>query len=236
MAQKCSINDPYVARNLYGYSEEFVRIYTEGLALAPVKEIYNFLLKDVLYRNGSLIPSRNEKKSENIKWSVVFTNMSNIKGLTPDEKSFAWKISQDLLPVGARLHRKNAERKCLVNLGNDRICQELQTLEHFFVKCERVKSIGQSLIFILESLLDRNVGIHDLMHFSFNHRSKKKLKVALWFAIKVMFKMFQDRNFNKAQILSCVIKSIDWNLSVNRNLGSLCDIMYLRTLIREEIG
>ena len=236
MAQKCSINDPYVARNLYGYSEEFVRIYTEGLVLAPVKEIYNFLLKDVLYRNGSIIPSRNEKKSENIKWSVVFTNMSNIKGLTPDEKSFAWKISQDLLPVGARLHRKNADRKCLVNLGNDRICQELQTLEHFFVKCERVKSMGQSLIFILESLLDRNVGIHDLMHFSFNHRSKKKLKVALWFAIKVMFKMFQDRNFNKAQILSCVIKSIDWNLSVNRNLGSLCDIMYLRTLIREEIG
>ena len=98
----------------------------------------------------------------------------------------------------------------------------------FFVKCERVKGMGQSLIFILESLLDRNVGIHDLMHFSFNHRSKKKLKVALWFAIKVMFKMFQDRNFNKAQILSCVIKSIDWNLSVNRNLGSLCDIMELK--------
>ena len=125
MAQKCSINDPYIAGNLYGYSEEFVRIYTEGLALAPVKEIYNFLLKDVLYRNGSLIPSRNEKKSENIKWSVVFTNLSNIKGLTPDEKSFAWKISQDLLPVGARLQRKNAEHKCLANLGNDCMCHEL---------------------------------------------------------------------------------------------------------------
>ena len=71
-----NIADGWIANNLYGYSEDFVRVYNEGLVMAPVKEIYNFLLQDMVSCNGSLIPSRREKRSQNVKWSVVFKNLS----------------------------------------------------------------------------------------------------------------------------------------------------------------
>ena len=35
-----------------------------------------------------------------------------LKGVTAEEKCFAWKIAQDMLEVGNRLHRKNANRSC----------------------------------------------------------------------------------------------------------------------------
>merc|ERR1711936_1043737 len=62
-----NIADGWMANNLYGFSKDFVRVYNEGLAMAPVWEIYNFLLHDMVSCNGSLIPSRREKKSQNVK-------------------------------------------------------------------------------------------------------------------------------------------------------------------------
>ena len=67
----CTINDEFIVSNLYGYPEDFIKIYQEGLATAPVKLIYDFLLKDLIYANESLIPSRNERKSANVKWSLA---------------------------------------------------------------------------------------------------------------------------------------------------------------------
>ena len=58
----CNINDEFIVSNLYGYPEDFIKIYQEGLATAPVKLIYDYLLEDLIYANESLIPSRNERK------------------------------------------------------------------------------------------------------------------------------------------------------------------------------
>ena len=58
----CNITDSWIVNNLYGYNLEFVKVYKEGLAMAPVKEIYDFLLHDSIYKNGSLIPSKAEKR------------------------------------------------------------------------------------------------------------------------------------------------------------------------------
>ena len=62
----CSISEKRIKHSLHGYYEEFLQVYTEGIIMAPVKEIYNYLVQDVLYKNGSLIPSRNEKRSKNV--------------------------------------------------------------------------------------------------------------------------------------------------------------------------
>ena len=83
---------------------------------SPAKDIYNFLIEEVTHRNLSLIPSINEKKSPNVKWGVVFKNIKLLKGLNADVKCFVWKITQDLLPVGCRIHRRNAERRCLTQI------------------------------------------------------------------------------------------------------------------------
>mgnify|MGYP000474636873 CR=1 FL=1 len=44
-----SIRDEYLVNSLYGYTKEFIQVHQEGLSTAPVKEIYNYLLQDLVY-------------------------------------------------------------------------------------------------------------------------------------------------------------------------------------------
>ena len=226
-----NIADGWIANNLYGYSEDFVRVYNEGLVMAPVKEVYNFLLQDMVACNGSLIPSRREKRSQNVKWSLVWQNVQSLKCLTPEEKCFAWKTSQDMLPVGSRIHRKNAERRCMSMLENGQTCPGIEDLEHRFRKCENVQGVYNGMVDILETFLGQKVDFNQLIHFAVNHRNKKKLDVALWLAVKVMFKIFQEKNQNNGQILREMLKEIDWNINMNRKLGSKCDLRKLKEIL-----
>ena len=103
------IRDNREVRKIYGYSEELEKVLKADMEKKGVKEIYNLLMEKVIQKNGSLIPSRNEKKTNGIKWKVVWKNQSLLKGVTAEEKCFAWKMSQDMLEVGNRIHRKNAK-------------------------------------------------------------------------------------------------------------------------------
>ena len=104
------IRDYREVRKVYGYTVDLMDIVKAERTEAEVKEIYNILLEKVTQKNGSLIPSRNEKKTNGIKWKVVWKNQVMLKGVTAEEKCFAWKIVQDMLEVGNRIHRKNAIR------------------------------------------------------------------------------------------------------------------------------
>ena len=154
-----------------------------------------------------------------------------MRGLTSKEKCFAWKLQQDLLPVGVRKHRKNADRRCLNLLANNQVCVDTQTLEHAFATCSSVLDIFESLSKVLENLLNRSVGLKELITFSFNTRSKKRLVCALWFSLKVLYRIFHEKSHNKRQILYDVIKELDWNLSLNRNIGSKNEVIFLRQVI-----
>ena len=57
----CNIGDNWIVNNIYRYTEDFVKVFSNSLGVAPVRQIYEFLLQEVIYRNDSLIPSRNEK-------------------------------------------------------------------------------------------------------------------------------------------------------------------------------
>ena len=230
----CNIDDVWSIDSFYGYPKDFVRVFKNGLATAQVRQIYDFLLKDVIYKNETLIPSRNEKKSLNVKWGVAWQNFSSMKGLTASEKCFAWKVQQDMLPVGVRIHRINAERRCLAFVADNQ-CFEIQTLEHCFSTCERVVEIFESLKSILSNFLERDVGFNDIIHFSFNHRNKKKLFCALWLAVKILFKIFHDKSQNKSQILKLIMKEVDWNLDLNRKLGSRKVFNNLKEIMRNFI-
>ena len=151
--------------------------------------------------------------------------------MTPEEKCFAWKTSQDMLPVGSRIHRKNAERRCMSMLENGQTCPGIEDLEHRFRKCENVQGVYNGMVDILETYLGQKVDFNQLIHFAFNHRNKKKLTVALWLAVKVMFKIFQEKNHNNGQILKEMLKEIDWNINMNRKLGSKCDLRKLKEIL-----
>ena len=107
-------------------------------------------------------------------------NLTIMKELTADEKCFAWKVQQE-------------------------IQQEIQTMEHLFSTCESVLEIYEQLRLILNNVLQRPVSFNDIIHFSFNHRNKKKLVCALWFSV---FNIFQDKSRNEAQISREIIKEI----------------------------
>ena len=224
--------DLVLQNQIYGYRDEFQLVIRNDLVQGTTKQIYSLLLQEIISKNGSFIPSRNEKRSLGVKWSISWKNMSLVRGLNPEERCFVWKLIQDMIPVGARIHRNNAEKRCLAAL-NDGVCQVEQTLVHCLQLCPGIQEIHNSMINILSIFLDREVTSQQLITLSFNQRSKKKLKCALWFAVKVMFLIFLEKIMNKAQMLMRAIKEIDWNLKLCRNVGSHADMLSLRVVIDE---
>ena len=59
------------------------------------------------------------------------------------------------------------------------------------------------------------------------------MKCALWFAVKMMYNAFHRKLFNKAQLLQEILKEIDWNLSLNRRLGSEGEMVRLKEILLE---
>ena len=59
-----------------------------------------------------------------------------LKGVTAEEKCFAWKIAQDMLEVGNRIHRKNANRNCQRVKANGEKCDEIEDVYHCVSQCE----------------------------------------------------------------------------------------------------
>ena len=195
-----NIYDLDIIEKLYGHKNEFIHIVENGLSTSPAKFIYDCLIEQVTHRNDSLIPSRNEKRSINIKWGVVFQNIKFLKGLNAEERCFAWKLTQDMLPIGIRIHRRNAERRCLAQFDNGFLCQEIQDLEHTFRSCPMVMESYNLIIQVLNRFIERSVSYGSLIHLSFNHRNKTKLKCALWFAVRIMYQIFVKKMFNKVQL------------------------------------
>ena len=97
-------------------------IKKEGLLFAEVGEIYDKLLEKVIYKNMSLIPSRNEKRVRGVKWKATWRNLEILRGLNIEEKCFAWKLTQDLVEVGQRRHRAGAQKNCKRQLENGEEC------------------------------------------------------------------------------------------------------------------
>ena len=81
------------------------------------------------------------------------------------------------------------------------------------------------------STIGKEIVQTNLIHLAFNHRNKQRLRCAVWFAVKTMYRIYTSRIFNKVQLLRELIKEIDWNLKLNRKLGSRQDLLDLRSLI-----
>ena len=233
LALNGNIYDGEKIDQVYGYKNEFLSIIQNGLSTSPSKAIYDFLIKEVTHRQVSLIPSRNEKRSPNIKWGLVFKNLKLLKGLDPVETCFAWKITQDMLPVGSRIHRRNAERRCLAVKNDGLLCQETQTLNHVFQSCIMITESYDMIIEVLNRFTERIITYELLVHLGFNHRDKKKLMCGLWFAVKMLYYIFIKKMFNKQQLLQELVKELEWNLDLSRKIGSMCEMMKLKTILTD---
>ena len=73
-------------KSMYGYEDKLEGILEKCDSMTPVKVIYAEMVKEVYEKNGSVIPSRNEKKVRGIKWSNTWENLEKSKGLNAGEK------------------------------------------------------------------------------------------------------------------------------------------------------
>ena len=124
----------------------------------------------------------------------------------------------------------NADRRCKEELPGN-ICQEIQTRHHLFIGCESVKDSFALCKLILRDILKKDISNNEVIFFSFNHRSKSKLKCAIWFAVKALYSIYQYGIRNKDQLLREIIKEIEWNLKMNRKVGSWIDFIDMKLCI-----
>ena len=202
--------------HLYGYKEDFISMQKDGVDFKSSKHIYDYLLADIVLKNNSVIPSRSEKRVRSVRWSVAWKNWKGLRGLTAEECEFAWRLQQDLLPIGSRMHRPNADRRCKMELPGNMMCQEIQTRQHLFIECDSVKPIFEACRFVIKDIVQEEVTEQDILYLSFNHRDRRKLLTGLWFAVKMLYMMYLDRVRNKMQILRDMIKELDWNLKFGK--------------------
>ena len=219
--------------SLYGCKNDFKRVLEFGVDMKNIKQIYEQLMNDICFRNGSLVPSRAEKRSKGVKWKIAWKNLQQTRGVTAQEKYFQWQVQQDMLPIGERLHRQGAEKRCLLVMENDRVCTQISNRQHVLLSCP---SLGENLVkVILSDFLDRSISDQEILHFSFNHRSKKRLNIAVWFAVKMLFWIYCKKCFNKMQLLDEMLKEIQWNLKMTNGLGSLSEVVSLKMCISKKI-
>ena len=201
------------------------------------KEIYSIFLEEKIFSGESLIPTRAEKRSRGIKWSTVWSNQVLLKKLTAEEKFFAWQLPQDMLPVGSRLHRPDQSKLCQMkvadaNSGNTRRCSEIENIRHAMYDCSLSKARFEILLNVLPNMLSKNVTAEEILYLSFNHRNKKILTTALWFATKVMFLIYSNRTQTLGRMLDDLYKELFWHQKLDRGVGHVETFSELLNKIR----
>ena len=100
-------------------------------------------------------------------------------------KEFAWKLTQDMLPIGNRIHRNNVEKRCLNKLEMGQ-CIEIPDIAHKMYNCPAVQFASRATRLILEEFMEKKIEERELLTLSFRHRDTKRNQVGLWFAINAM--------------------------------------------------
>ena len=149
------------------YDQEFFKIIKEVKDKTPlnpiymtVKEWYKLLLeRNVTMReldqDGSreLIPCKIEERDPSISWNECY-RIGRLKGLSPESKSFMFKLIHTLLPSKERVHHltKTSSPLCWCDSGNQ------ETYVHLFFECSMNKEAGEALLRCVQAY-DQNLTI-----------------------------------------------------------------------------
>ena len=224
-------NDKSKIKNLTGWKKEFELIVENNLLGSDIKTIYRKLLETSIKKNGSLIPSRNEKRTRGIKWRVTWRNLSLLKGLSPADKCFGWKMVQDLVEVGARLHRRGAHRECSRIVDNGVICNGFETLEHRLCLCKAVQPLSDKTLIVLEWMLDKSIDRKELICLNITARKQSTLCICLWFIVKAMVALYNNVHLTQNNVFREIEHEILWNLNHDIVIGSKIEMGRLRSYL-----
>ena len=132
-----------------------------------------------------LVPSRAEKNEVWVRWDQSKKNMGNIKGLTVEEREFGWRMTQDMLKIGARKHwgdplrRKECRVRWRDELGENQRCQQEEDRRHVFESCAYSRNKLVELKKIMERLIQTKVSTTSILHLDFFCANTEKLRAAI---------------------------------------------------------
>ena len=88
-----------------------------------------------------LIPCKIEERNPTIAWNDSYS-LCRLKGLSPDTKSFLYKLIHTLLPSKERVHHltPTSSALCWCDSG------EQETYEHLFFHCSKNRGAGEALL------------------------------------------------------------------------------------------
>ena len=120
-----------------------------------LKQWYNYLIdRNVIKdQDNTLLPCRVERLYPEVRWNDVWINV-RLAALPNIDKSFAWKLAHDLLPVEEKLFAAAAipSSKCKYSCPGDPV----GSLEHSFFYCSLTSVVG-SWLFDIFKIQDQNV-------------------------------------------------------------------------------
>ena len=187
-------------------------------------------MDSVIYRNGSLIPSRNEKRVRGVRWSKSWRNLALKTSLLPEEKIFAWKMIQDMLHVGQRMHGR-ISKNCKKVLENRIICNQEESLLHRLIMCRTVHGSANTLKYIIEEFIGRDVNWKEITTLSFTCRKQSTLKVSIWFIVKGLHMLFRCSHSTSDDLITEILSEIRVNLTNHFIVGSREEMMRLGTIL-----
>ena len=118
-----------------------------------VKEWYQLLVEQNVTKREvdqegrmEMIPCRVEEKYPEVCWAESY-RISRLPGLSPDSKSFLFRLMHELLPSKERIHHLTPASSplCWCNTG------AVETYQHIFYDCIKNNEAGQALLRCVQS-------------------------------------------------------------------------------------
>ena len=197
-------------QSIYGYEEILVEALKEAELKISAKEIYHKLLFSFCRQGTSLIPTRIERRLQGVRWTRTFKNIRKLPAVTSKEKQFVFLLSQDILPVRGRIHRKNADKRCLRPIQNG-YCDLIQDRIHFFISCTAISNTFRMFKELVIHFLDKNYSDLEILHLSFSVQNKKATRVAVWFVVKFLFFVFEENMTEFGSILGKIKNDVEYS-------------------------
>ena len=223
-----------LSQKIYGLNNEFLDYLKSGRDSYSAKQFYDELILKAVSNNGNLIPSRIEKKVLNVRWSRTHKNFSNLRFVTSIEREFCFKMFQDLVDVNQRIHRKNADPRCLRELKSNVLCSAIQDRQHAFIECRRIKDSIDMLKSILFEFTNRRFNDNDLLYISFSCKSKVLTNIAVWLIVKFMYRIYK-KLFEKNYLLFEMRNEISFLIKEKLMEKYMKELVILENIIRSKV-
>lgn len=181
-----------------------------------VKDWYKLLLeRNVTTREvdqegrRELVPCKIEERNPTIAWSDSY-RVSRLKGLSPDSKSFLFKLVHTLLPSKERVHHLTpaASPLCWCESGDQ------ETYSHLFFLCTKNREAGEALLRCVQSY-DQHLTMERSLRLEFTADETFLLPTVTILAIGLEF-IWENRKLKKATTLFLMRAELESAVSIRR--------------------